>query len=190
MRSVVQSVASRILVTGPSASGKSTLALYFRKRGVNAVDGDDIRGLGSPVDLRGRSLRRITKAQWRRIEDWRFFWHEPTLKRFLARNPDVVLFGAADNMFDLDLAPLFDRRIYLRASWAVIQARLDSPTRDNDWGRESQPAQREWVRKAVRDWPKKAKAREFEFVDATLSPARILTEVRRLDLHDRGRLKD
>lgn len=180
------SVGGRILVTGPSASGKSTLTLYLRKHGVNAVDGDDVRGLGRPVDAEGRHLRRITKEQWRRIEDWQFHWHEPTLKRFLARNPDVILLGAADNMFDLDLAPLFDRRIYLKSTWSVISARLNSPTRDNDWGRSGQPAQREWVKRAVREWPARAKARGFEFVDATLPSSKILAQLRRRDPHGRG----
>jgi adenylate kinase family enzyme len=167
----------RILITGPSGSGKSTLCLFFRERGVNAVDGDEIRGLGGPVDLQARPLRRITKEQWRKIEDWRFFWNEAVLKRFLAQNPNVVLFGASDNMFELDLAHLFDRRIFLRATWSVIWKRLNSPTRDNDWGRDGQPAQRAWVRKATREWPARAKACGFEFIDAEWSPARIFQEV-------------
>jgi adenylate kinase family enzyme len=167
----------RILITGPSGSGKSTLCRLFRERGVNSVDGDEIRGLGGPVDLRGRPLRRITKEQWRRVEDWRFFWNEAVLKQFLTRNPNVVVFGASDNMFDLDLAHLFDRRIFLRAAWSEIRARLNGPTRDNDWGRDSQPAQREWVKKATREWPVRAKASGFEFIDAKLSPTRIFLQV-------------
>lgn len=175
-----RSISGTILITGPSGSGKSTLCNFFRKRGVNAVDGDEVRGLGGPVDLAGRPLRRITKELWRQIEEWRFYWNEAVLARFLARNPNVVLFGASDNMFDLDLARLFDHRIFLRATWPMIRARLDSPTRDNDWGRESQPAQREWVRKATLEWPAKARACGFAFVDASLSPSRIFTQVCRL----------
>lgn len=167
----------RILVTGPSGCGKTTLCRYFRDHGQHAVDGDEVRGLGGPVDLNGRALRNITQQQWRLFEDWRFFWSEPVLKRFLARNPDVVLFGASDNLFDLDLAPLFDRRIYLRSSWSLIRSRLDDPGRDNDWGRETQPAQREWVRRATREWPRRAKALDFEFIDARLSPSRIFARV-------------
>jgi AAA domain len=170
-------VTGRILITGPSGSGKSTLAHYFRERGVIAVDGDEVRGLGGPVDLDGRPLRHITKEQWRDIADWRHFWNESVLKRFLAPNPNVVLFGASDNLFDLDLARVFDRRIYLRATWSVVRARLNSSTRDNDWGRDSQPAQRDWVRKANREWPVRAKASEFEFIDAEWSPARIFRQV-------------
>ncbi len=171
-------VKGRVLVTGPSGAGKSTLASYFRAHGVNAVDGDEVSGLGSAVDLKGQRLRRITKERWRRIEDWQFHWHQPTLERFLARNPDVVLLGAADNLFDLNLASLFDRRIYLSTTWSVIRSRLNDPARDNDWGRDSQPAQREWIRRAVREWPVRARARGFEMVDATLSPAKILARIR------------
>jgi len=176
----------RILLTGPSGSGKSTLCGYFREHGVNAVDGDEVRGLGRVVDPQGRPLRQITKEQWRRIEDWRFFWDETVLKRFLARKPNVVLFGASDNMFDLDLVPLFDRRIYLRATWSVIRERLNGPSRYNDWGRVGQPAQRAWVRRATREWPVKAKARGFEFVDVTLPPERILSSLRRSNRNPRN----
>lgn len=183
----MSSISGKILIAGPSGSGKSTLARYFREHGVNAVDGDEVRGLGRAVDSEGRHLRRITKEQWRRIEDWRYSWHEPTLRRFLARNPNVVLFGASDDLFDLDLAHLFDRRIFLHTTWSVIRARLNSPTRDNDWGRDSQPAQREWVRRAVREWSGKARARGFEFLDATLSPAKILAWVGRRGRRSRGR---
>jgi GTPase SAR1 family protein len=167
---------ARILITGPSGSGKTTLCRFFRERGVNAVDGDDVRGLGGPVDLQGHPpLRRITKEQWRQIGSWRFFWNYPVLTRFLARNPNVVLFGASDNLFDL--APLFDRQIFLRAPWSVIRMRLNGPTRDNDWARDAQPAQQEWVRKALREWPVAAKACGFEFLSAESSPARIIRQV-------------
>jgi adenylate kinase family enzyme len=167
----------RILVTGPSGSGKSTLCRFFIEHGVNAVDADEIHGLGGPVDHQGRPLRRITKEQWRRIEDWRHFWDETALQRLLARNPDVVVFGASDNMFDLDLARLFDRRMFLRLSWSVLRARLNDASRDNDWGRDSQPAQQEWVRRAHREWPAKARASHFEFIDARMTPARIFRRV-------------
>lgn len=131
------------------------------------------------MDLQGHALRRISKEHWRRVDDWRFFWNVAALNRFLARNPTVVLFGAADNMFDLELAPLFDRRIYLLVSWSEIRNRLNDPSRDNDWGRDTQPAQREWVRRATREWPKRARARGFEFVDASLPPRQIFAKVAR-----------
>jgi GTPase SAR1 family protein len=167
----------RILITGPSGVGKSTLCRFFRDHGVNAVDGDELRGLGGPVDLRGRPLRRISHEQWQRVEDWRFFWKEAYLERFLARNPSVVLFGASDNLFEIDTAHFFDRRFFLRATWPVIRTRLNGATRDNDWGRDNQPAQREWVRRATREWPIRAKACGFEFLDARWPPSRILRRV-------------
>jgi hypothetical protein len=166
-----------VLITGTSGSGKSTLCIYFRERGVNAVDGDEIRGLGRPVDLSGRVLRRITPEQWRRIEDWRFEWSQKVLDRFLERNANVAIFGASDNLFDLDLASSFDRRFYLRAPWPVIRARLNDPRRDNDWGSDGQPAQQEWVKRAFREWPVRARSHGFEFLDAERAPAQIFRRI-------------
>jgi len=165
----------RVLVTGPSGSGKSTLARFFRERGENAVDAEDsreLRGLNRSVDLDGRPYR-ITQEQWRRAADWQHFWDGPTLERFLARHPNVFLFGASDNMFEY--AHLFDRRIFLRVSWSVLRTRLSHPTRENDWG--SEPGQRDWVRTRAREWPVKARKAGFEFVNAEVPPDRIFRQV-------------
>jgi adenylate kinase family enzyme len=177
MNTTARRLEGRILVTGPSGSGKSTLCRYFRAHGAPAVDGDEVRGLGRPVDRHGRPLRRFTHEQWRKVGEWRFFWDELVLARFLRRRPNVLLFGASDNMFELDLAGRFDRRIYLQAPWKVIHERLNDPNRDNDWGRDDQPAQRDWVRRATREWAPLARARGFEMVDARKSPAQVFLQV-------------
>ena len=170
-------VRGRVLITGPSGVGKSTVCRFFRAHGVRAYDGDDVQRLGGPVDLRGRPLRAVTKHQWRQINDWRFHWDAAVLKRFLSRHRDVVLFGAADNLFDLDLTRLFDRRYFLQASWPVLRVRLNDPSRDNDWGRDEQPAQRKWVKRAALQWPAKARSQGFEFIDAESKPISILRRV-------------
>ncbi|MDE1836893.1 MAG: dephospho-CoA kinase [Euryarchaeota archaeon] len=177
----------RIFITGPSGSGKSTLARYLRKQGTLAVDADAIPRLMRVVDPRGRPLRGISHEQYLQADGWQNFWDENTLQRFLSRNSDIVVCGASDNMFNLDLARLFDRRIFLRAPWAVIHARLDDPKRDNDWGRDTRPAQRAWVRRAARTWPSLARASGFEVVDASLPLAEILRQIGGSPLRSRER---
>ena len=60
----IRKIKGRVLITGPSGVGKSTLAGYFRERGENAFDSEEtehLRGLNLSVDLEGRP-RRITKS--------------------------------------------------------------------------------------------------------------------------------
>ena len=119
----------RILLTGMSGTGKSTVIDALRARGYKAVDADgdayshwatvsaDAGVPGSPVEL---------------DRDW--VWREDRIHALLATEDADVLFvsGCAPNMGTF--LPQFDRVVLLSASAAVILARLHSRT-NNPYGK-------------------------------------------------------
>jgi len=112
-------MAKRVLLTGVSGVGKSTVVAALAARGFRAVDLDtpersqwiavpDVDGPYGPPAAAGR--------------DW--VWREDRVERLLAEHRDGVLFvsGCAENM--RRFTDRFDLRVLLSASPSTILARL------------------------------------------------------------------
>jgi len=122
-------VVKRILLTGMSGAGKSTVISELAARGYKAVDADcdgysewvestgDADAIGSPVDV-GR--------------DW--VWREDRIQRLLSAEDGEVLFlaGCAENM--RGFLPQFDHIVLLSASPAILVERLRTRT-NNPYGK-------------------------------------------------------
>jgi dephospho-CoA kinase len=106
----------RVLLTGMSGTGKSTLVQELRQRGVVAYDADD-DGFSEP---RGSG---------------RWGWRRAAVAELLAgHTEDLLVFaGCSEEQADLP----FDYRVLLTAPEAVLVARLRTRT-TNDYGRTSQ----------------------------------------------------
>ncbi|HEX6820022.1 MAG TPA: AAA family ATPase, partial [Ktedonobacterales bacterium] len=126
----------RILVTGVSGVGKSTVIANLTARGYNAVDADcdeysqwaEVAGVSDefgPLVEEGR--------------DW--VWREDRIGDLLAAEGADVLFlgGCAENM--RAFLPQFDHIVLLSAPAAVIAARLRART-TNPYGKRPEEAAR------------------------------------------------
>ena len=104
----------RVLITGMSGSGKSTVLRELQSRGFAAVDLDH-----------GWCLPQV---------DGRQLWDEVKLRRVLATDTSDVLFvgGCEENMSAF--LPDFDRVVLLSAPIAVLLARIDART-EHDFGK-------------------------------------------------------
>jgi len=113
---------SRVLVTGMSGAGKSTVLEELHRRGLTTVD----------TDYDG----------WR-LADGR--WDEPRMDRLLAGHPDVVVSGTADNQ--RQFYDRFEHVVLLSAPLEVLLRRVLSRT-NNPYGQS--PGERDEIAEYVR----------------------------------------
>lgn len=156
-----------VLITGLSATGKTTLSKFFREKGKNAYDVDKV--LARWIDKKTGKPKAPTDEEWKRLSGIEWEWDRRKLKRLLKQNKEAYLFGSANNTYGL--ANLFDKVYYLHASKKLILQRLKSEKRDNDFGRHG--TQRKLIMSWVKPVAERAKEAGFEFIDASLSPQRI-----------------
>jgi dephospho-CoA kinase len=104
----------RVLLTGMSGTGKSTLVRELRRRGYEAHDADD--GFSEPR------------------ADGRWEWHSDRVAKLLTTATDRLVFFAGCSEEQIELP--FDYRVLLTAPKAVIIQRLRTRT-NNSYGRDA-----------------------------------------------------
>jgi dephospho-CoA kinase len=116
----------KVLITGSSTVGKSTVAAELKRRGFTAIDGDDEPGL-----VRLEVKQTGEAAEWPEgYVDWSYYsWNlqQPTLNKVLARDQTVFLIGIYGNQ--PDYYSLFDKIIVLTITPEEYNRRLQNRLR-------------------------------------------------------------
>ncbi len=110
----------KVLITGWSGTGKTTICQELRARGLNAFDGDRVPNLSAWVNrTTGEKLGQAEPSDYSH-ERYNWNWDDKTLQDLLANNGDVFLCGNANNapdfyhyfahLFFLDVSPAEQRR--------------------------------------------------------------------------------
>lgn len=117
----------RVLLTGMSGTGKSTVIQDLAARGYKAVD-TDYDGLSELVDVHDDDPTTVAPGR-----DW--LWREDRIQELLSTDDVELLFlsGCARNQ--VSFYPQFDHIILLTAPAPVIAARLTTRT-NNPYGKQ------------------------------------------------------
>lgn len=174
----------RILITGMSGTGKSTVINDLTARGYNAVD-LDCADYSEWVDVRDDAQQPGTPVEVNK--DW--VWREAQIQELLSTDDDETLFlsGCASNMGEF--RQQFDHVILLSAAAPIIMHRLKT-RQSNQYGKQSHQQERvlsliEAVepllrRTADHEIDTGTTSREFERVYALterVAPAHLIREV-------------
>ena len=180
-----------VLIFGPSGSGKTYVAKALQARGINAFDGDEIKGLSAWYDKDGRKVPAPASADEAKAGQYAFLWSKKALGKFLkkfsdgssadspdgtsadspddssAHSADVYIFGGSGNIFNL--LDLFDRVYFLKIEPDLQRQRLRSPSRPTpnmDMDVDGLVVWGGW-------FEEQAQKHNIPFIDASLTPQQI-----------------
>jgi hypothetical protein len=126
---------SAVLITGMSGAGKSTIAEVLARRGLTSIDADNDPLLARSVDSDGNVVEdpSVPDFAWLARHSWE--WDPARLDELIRAAAPATLYvcGGADN--ELEMADRFTAVFLLELDEPTMLARLDAPSRDNDWGR-------------------------------------------------------
>ena len=167
-----------IRISGPSASGKTTLAKFFKDHKKNAIDGDLYTGMW--IDKNGKRVRANYKKLGKNINKWaedkEFKWvcDEVKLKKLILKNKNKELYifgGPAPN----NPKQFFDKLFWLHANKNLILKRIKLRLKDKSsyhrYGETKK--QRDEILRSLKYTNKKIKAEGYIIMDASLKPNEI-----------------
>lgn len=117
----------KVLVFGPSGSGKSYVAKALQAAGINAYDDADIPGLSNWYDQSGQKVTAPATADEAAEKKYAFLWSKKALRSFVNQFDDVYVFGGSGNVWSV--FDLFDKVYFLKIDPGLQRLRLMSSER-------------------------------------------------------------
>jgi len=123
------------MITGISGAGKSAIAAMLTSRGLAVIDADHDPLLSRFVDRAGGVVEfpAAPDLAWLSRHTWE--WNPARLDELIQAAAPATLYVCGDAANQLDLADRFTDVILLAIDEATMLARLDAPSRSNEWGR-------------------------------------------------------
>lgn len=162
----------RVLITGRSGSGKSTICKELKLHGYNSFDSDHVQGLADWIDPRTDNITNVdyTKPIDTAQAEWR--WNRSVLTKLLETPGDIFLCGSADN--ELELHGLFNKVFVLTLPPETQRQRILSRT-EHDYGK--LPKMQEKILAEQTKFVADAINLGAKPIDASSSPTKIVASI-------------
>ena len=170
-------MSKRVLIIGPSGTGKTYISAALRKKGINAVDADLIEGLSGWYDGEGRKVDFPIDAGRGFLDNHRFLWKREFLEKFLQDQSEIYLFGFSGNAFDM--IDLFNEVYFLKAQPEVITERLRHGSRKNPMGKTEYQLKN--ALKYAKEIEETVRRRDIKMINADQSPEKIFLQITKED---------
>ena len=118
-----------------SGAGKSTIAQVLARRGLASLDADGDPLLARSVDSDGNVVEdpSVPDFAWLARHSWA--WDPARLDVLIRTAAPATLHVCGGAANELELADRFTQMFLLEIDEPTMLARLDAPSRDNEWGR-------------------------------------------------------
>jgi hypothetical protein len=145
-----------VMITGMSGAGKSTLAAVLAHRGLVSIDADDDPLLARSVDLDGNVVEDPAAPDFAWLARHSWAWNPDRLDALIRAAAPAMLYVCGGAANELELSDRFTQVFLLEMDEPTMLARLDSPGRDNDWGRIGDT--REYLRRRLPEYQDRLRA--------------------------------
>jgi broad-specificity NMP kinase len=138
---------SAVMITGGSGAGKTTIAAVLARRGLASIDADDDPSLSRFVDPADAVVEPPAAPDFAWIARHSWEWNPARLDELIRAAAPATLYVCGHAANELQLADRFTHVILLEIDEPTMLARLDAPSRDNDWGRigDTRESERRWL---------------------------------------------
>jgi hypothetical protein len=138
---------SAVMITGRSGAGKTTIASELARRGLASIDADDDPLLSRFVDPTDTVVESPAAPDFAWIARNSWQWDPARLDELIRAAAPATLYVCGYAANQLEVADRFTRVFLLEIDDPTMLARLDAPSRDNDWGRtgDTREFERRWL---------------------------------------------
>jgi hypothetical protein len=145
-----------VMITGMSGAGKSTIAAVLAQRGLVSIDADDDSVLARSVDPAGNVVEDPAAPDFAWLAQHSWGWNPARLDELIQGAAPATLYVCGGAANELELADRFTQVFLLEMDEPTMLARLDAPSRDNDWGRIGDT--REYLRRRLPEYQDRLRA--------------------------------
>jgi shikimate kinase len=145
-----------VMITGMSGAGKSTIAAVLAQRGLVSIDADDDSVLARSVDPVGNVVEDPAAPDFAWLAQHSWEWNPARLDELIQGAAPATLYVCGGAANELELADRFTQVFLLEMDEPTMLARLDAPSRDNDWGRIGDT--REYLRRRLPEYQDRLRA--------------------------------